>query len=141
MRWKSFLQFFTRAWKRTRPICKNPARNRSARLLVEMLEKRELLTGDIPTILSAGVLPLDGSSVSSGAPVIQVQYSETMSNTALLQSNYVLLGSTGNNIAVNSVSFVGLGGAPANSVVQLTYNSGQSLLVDNYTLFVRGDRS
>ena len=43
MRLKSFLQFFTRGWRKHRPISNKPFRNRSTRLLVEMLEQRELL--------------------------------------------------------------------------------------------------
>ncbi len=142
MRLKSFLQYLTRGWRKIRPIRNKPAASRSTRLLVEMLEQRELLAADIPSIVAAGVLPMDGSSSATGLPLIQVQFSETMTNSALTPSNYVLLGSTGNNIAVNTVSFnnSAIGGAATNSVVQLTYNLGAPLVVDNYTLFVRGDR-
>ena len=82
MRLKSFLQFFTRAWRKNRPIRNHSSSKRNSRLLVEMLENRELLAGDIPTILATGVLPVDGSSTATGAPVLQVQFSETMSSSA-----------------------------------------------------------
>lgn len=140
MHFKSLFKFLSRPWKRTRPICKRPFANRSARLLVEMLERRELLANDIPTLVSAGILPVDGSTTTNGLPTIQVQYSETMSASVLNAKNYVLLGSSGDVVPIDGVSFIGIGGAPANSAVELFYNGGNQLVVDTYTLFLRGDQ-
>ena len=72
MSFKSFFQFLNRAWRKNKPINKKPPQNRFARPLVEMLERRDLMT--VPTILASGVLPVDGSSVSTSTPVIQVQF-------------------------------------------------------------------
>src|SRR5262249_32985993 len=133
----SFLRFFTRhGSKSQRPSRKAARRERSSRLWVEPLESRELLA-TAPTIIASGVLPVDGSASASAQPVIQVQYSETLTNTATHPTNYVLLGSSGNPVAINGASFVD---TPTNTTVQLTYNSGQPLVVDTYTLYVRGDK-
>ena len=138
MSFKSFFQFLNRAWRKNKPINKKPPQNRFARPLVEMLERRDLMT--VPTILASGVLPVDGSSVSTSTPVIQVQFSESMTNSVLTPSSYVLLSSSGNSIPVDLVNFVSLGAPPVNSAVQLQYNGGAGLVVNNYSLFVRGDR-
>src|SRR5262245_6051828 len=135
MRFKSFLRYLSGDWKKRQPARKKRS-DHGLRPLVELLERRDLLTA--PTIIASGVLPQDGASTPTGLPVIQVQFSESMTNSALTANNYVLIGSTGNIIPINTVSFFPLGGAPANSVVQLAYNGGQQLVVDAYTLFVRG---
>ena len=139
MRFKSFLQFFSRAWPKRKPIGRNLTSSRNARLLVEMLERRELLAGNIPTLVTAGILPVDGSTTLTGAPVIQVQFSETMTSNVTNAANYILLGSGGNPISIDAVSFVQVGG-PSNSAVQVSYNGGGALVVDSYTLFLRGDQ-
>ncbi len=138
MGFRSFFQFFNRTWRKKQPITKNPPQPLNAKLMVEMLERRDLLT--VPGLVAAGVLPLDGTSVNSGSPIIQVQFTETMSNSVLNPGNYVLLGSSGNSIPIDSVSFFSLGAAPVNSAVRLSYNGGAPMVVDNYTLFVRGDQ-
>ncbi|MBI3821626.1 MAG: hypothetical protein HY289_02990, partial [Planctomycetes bacterium] len=94
MGFKSFVDFFARPWRKQRPNRRKAKPDRTARLLVEMLERRDLLAA--PSIVAAGVLPLDGSTVSSGSPTIRVQFSEPMTASVLTPSNYVLLGSSGN---------------------------------------------
>ena len=138
MRLKSILQFFNRTWQKQRPIARKRQRSPFAALLIEQLERRDLLAGIPPTLVTAGILPVDGSSTTSALPVIQVEFSDTMTNSALNPSNYVLLGSTGTVVPINSVAFV-TGTSPVDSEVTLTYNNSNPLVVDTYTLYVRGN--
>jgi len=136
MRLKSYMGFFTR----NKPITKKRAESRNSKLLVEMLERRDLMAA--PAIVFTNVLPLDGSTTATATPAIRVVYSEAMTATATSASNYVLLGSSGNSISIDSVAFE----SPANSSVLITYNGGAptnpnaQLVVDTYTLFIKGDR-
>ena len=137
MRFKSFVQSLSKVWGKRKS--RGPITRRNAKLLVELLEQRELLAGNIPTLVTAGILPVDGSTTLTGTPVIQVEFSETMSASATDAKNYLLLGAAGNPITIDSVNFVQIGG-PTDSSVQLSYNGGASLVVDTYTLFLRGDQ-
>jgi FG-GAP-like repeat len=99
-----------------------------------------MLSGTPPTIIQAGVLPVTGSNTSA-TPALQVEFSDSMTNSALNVNNYVLLGSSGTLVPITNVSFVA-GTSPSNDEVQLTYNSGNPgnvLVVDTYTLYVRGN--
>lgn len=140
MRWKSFLRFFLQAWRRTRvPIRKRPEQ-RFHRLSFDHLEEREMLSGTPPTIVQAGVLPVNGSTTSA-TPTLQIEFSDSMTNSALNPDNYVLLGSNGAPVPITSVSFVG-GTTPVDDEVTLNYNTGNAgnvLEVDTYTLYVRGN--
>ncbi len=139
MRWKSFLRFFTRAWRQAKiPLRKRPD-SRYRRLTIDVLEQRELLSAP-PTILQAGVLPVTGSTTSA-TPTLQIEFSDSMMAAALNSSNYILLGSSGTLVPITNVSFVA--GTPlSDQEVSLTYNTGNpgnALLVDTYTLYVRGN--
>src|SRR5438105_679836 len=104
MQLNSFLQFFTRAWRKAKTIKRKPSKNNSARLLVEMLERRDLLAA--PTIVATSILPVDGSTTPTGSPAIIVQFSESMNPSALLPTSYVLLGSSGTPVTINSAVFL-----------------------------------
>src|SRR4051794_27405407 len=80
-----------RSWRRTCPY-------------VEALEDRVLMTNDIPAILGTGVFPLDGSTTNSTLPPLQVRFSEPMSISAEVPSNYVLTNSFGDLIPINAVT-------------------------------------
>jgi FG-GAP-like repeat/FG-GAP repeat len=138
MRWNSFLRFLKRAWQSNKtPIRKRPS-SRFSQLKLEMLESREMLSSAPPTIVAAGVLPVNGSSTTSSHPIIQVQFSDAMTSaSALNASNYVLLGATSGPVPINSVAFTD---APADTTVSLSYNGGTNpLVVDTYTLYVKGN--
>ena len=143
MRWRSFLRFFAQAWKHKQsPIFKPRRGVRYRHLLIETLETRNLLAGALPTIVASGVVPLDGSVLTgptAATPVIQVQFSQPMTNSAINPNNYVLLGATGGLVPITGATFVD---APTDSTIQLTYNTGNPgnvLVVDTYTLYVRGN--
>src|SRR5262249_3975610 len=146
---KSFLRFFQR--KSPRTLCNTPTilkrASRRVSLVVEALERRELLTNDIPQIVASGVLPPDGSTVAnSNTPVLHVQFSEAMVGTngvnsttngtgAADRNNYLLMDSTGNPIPINHAAL-----SAGGTLVTLTYNGGKPLPADTYTLFVHGDQ-
>jgi hypothetical protein len=140
MRWKSFLRFFTHAWRQARtPIRKRPD-TRYWQLKFDLLEQREMLSASPPTIVQAGILPVTGTTTSA-TPTLQVEFSDSMTNSALSPSNYVLLGSTGTLVPITNVTFVS-GTTPSDDEVQLTYNTGNAgnvLEVDTYTMYVRGN--
>ena len=110
-----------------------------ARLFVEVLENRELLSASPPTILA--VSPLDGQHLTTGTPNIAITYSEPMLGDNSLgtgvsnPNNYVLLDSAGTPISIQQATL-----DSTNTIVTLSYNNGQPLPIDTYTLFVRGDR-
>ncbi len=152
----SFHSFFrnlsNRFWRRkTSPIVKRRPSWYSP--VLESLEKRELLA-TTPVILSVGVLPVSGSTTASATPIIQVQYNESMvatSPTAIGSATnpdaYLLLGSTGNVVPITAVTSLNptasLQGEPLNSIFSITYdtgNAGNQLIVDSYTLFVKGSK-
>ena len=58
----------------------------------------------------------------TGTPTIRVAYSESMSTSVLNPANYVLLGSSGISVPIDSVAFDPL--HSSNSAVLLTYNGG-----------------
>jgi hypothetical protein len=135
MRIKSFLRFFAGAWQKLHPFTKKRSNAKRARLMVEMLERRELLA-TAPFLVPAGVTPLDGSTTNS-SPLLQVKFSEKMANSALNPNNYILVSASGDVITVNSAVFAD---GPNNTQVTLTYNGGQPLVVDAYSLFIKGDQ-
>src|SRR5262245_14417128 len=130
MVFKSFLRFFGRKLFGRKQKRHHARRSSSFVPRLEALETRELLTGTIPTILGSN--PIDGSSTPTGTPLIQVTYSEPMGSSALVKSNYLLFGSGGNRITINSASFDSL----IPNTVNLAYNSNQPLVVDTYSLYV-----
>ena len=131
---------FHRAWHQAKtPIRKRPDR-RYRKLTFDLLEHREMLSGTPPTVIQAGVLPVAGSTTTA-TPSLQVQFSDSMTTSALNPSNYVLLGSSGVLVPITSATFVA-GTTPSDDEVQLTYNTGNTgnaLVVDTYTLYVRGN--
>src|SRR5579885_1422493 len=122
--------------RRQRPLplrlCRRPE--------VEELEPRNLLTAP-PIIIDTGpppvTTPADGSSTAPSAhPAIVVVFSEDMvkaevENTA----NWSLFGTSGNSVPIDSVAY----DSTAHTAT-INYNGGNDLVVDNYTLYVRGDR-
>ncbi|HZZ80389.1 MAG TPA: VCBS repeat-containing protein, partial [Gemmataceae bacterium] len=141
MRWKSFLRFFKRAWQVARTPIQTRRDWRHARIGFDVLETREMLSGTPPTVINVVITPPSGSA----SPTIQVNFSDTMVGSAgsgaLNPNNYVLLGSTGTVVPITGASFVAAT-SPANSEVMLTYNTGNpgnALVVDAYTLYVRGN--
>jgi hypothetical protein len=109
-------------------------RRRRELLYLERLESRELLSGDAPFILSA--MPGDGSTLTTGQPTLVVQFSEAVvAAQAQNAANYLLFSSGGRSVPVNSAAY-----DSASHEVTLTYNGGQPLTADQYSLFVRGDQ-
>src|SRR5262249_30725845 len=104
----------------------------------EVLENRELFSATPPTILA--VSPLDGQHTPTGLPDIAITFSEPMQGDNSAQTgvfnpnNYVLLDSAGTPISIQQASPDGT------NTIALSYNGGQALPIDTYTLFVRGDR-
>ena len=103
-------------------------------LRLECLERRELLAVQAPSIIS--VTPLDGSSTTSGQPPLIVKFSENViASQAQNTANYLLFGTDGRQITINSAMY-----DSGTFQVALSYNQGAALTVDQYTLFVRGDQ-
>src|SRR5437868_7458994 len=74
--------------------------SRGARLRVEPLESRELLSNDAPFI--AAVMPPNGSTASSGQPALTVKFSEDMvASQAQNPANYLLFGTGGRSISID----------------------------------------
>ena len=109
-------------------------------LVLEFLERRDLLTGGMPTIISTGVLPLNDSTTANGSPTLQVQFSESMGASATNVNEYLLLGSTGQTIPINAATFSNNPVTGPDSIVTLTYNNSQPLAVGTYSLFIHGDQ-
>ena len=133
MRFHSFLRFFRQKWfgrkaKTPSPKGRTPGRTP---LFLEPLERRELMSVT-PTILS--VVPVNNSKTATASPTIMITYNEAMGASAFNASNYILLGSGGTPIPINSVTS-GSGGTTAT----INYNSGQPLPISSYSLFVRGN--
>ena len=126
MRFKSFLRFFQRRQNVSNSRSTSPRGSMRGRtvLFLEPLEKRELLTNNVPTIISTGVLPVDGTTTPNGLPTIQIQFSEPMGPSATNPSDYLLLGSTGNSIPINSATL-----DATKTIVTLSYNNSLPLLV------------
>src|SRR5579883_1592044 len=104
MKFMSFLRFFGKRWLRDRAPRKRRAPVPHARLRLEALEKRELLTGDVPRIVN--VTPADNSFVATlnPPPTLQITFSEPMVGSNASQTgasdpnNYLLINSTGDVI-------------------------------------------
>jgi hypothetical protein len=105
---------------------------------VEHLERRELLSNDVPTIVA--VLPADGSTVNNSQPSLVVTFSENVQTTqAINPANYLLFNQRGSPISIDHASYSSNNG---NGPFQVTlgYNGDLALPADSYTLFVRGDQ-
>jgi hypothetical protein len=149
MSFLSFLRLFgVRRPRKARRLQSQP-RGRGPRTpLLELLESRVLLTNDTPYIVSTAVQPLDGSSTISALPTLVVQFSEPMVGTngtpngtgAADTANYLLTDASGNPVTINTVTLSNSATYGNNSVATLTYNGGSNLPVNNYTLFVHGDK-
>jgi hypothetical protein len=137
MKLRSFLRVLDPRWfsgLKLRPT--PPIRRTPVPLHVETLETRTLPSAR-PTIIA--VAPADGSSVSTATPQLTVTYSEPMGPSAAVAGNYLLFGSSGNSVGVTSVTLTGPD-ASGHETATLTYNgSTTGLVLDTYTLFVRGD--
>ncbi len=136
MKFTSLVRLFGQRWQRTRSPRPQRATRRRGRLLCEPLETRELLaTAIAPSI--ASVAPRDGSNVApSSKPLLAVTFSEAVNAVeAGDRNNYLLFGSRGDQIPIDSALY-----NSGSQQVTLTYNGGNDLVVDTYTLFVRGDK-
>jgi hypothetical protein len=115
-------------------------------LRVEELERRELLSVDVPRIIS--VTPPLNSSTTVTHPQISITFSEDVQTKATDTSpnggvdnpaNYVLInarpGGTSIPITVNGATY-----NSAEHKVTLDYNNGNDLTAGQYTVFVHGDR-
>jgi hypothetical protein len=100
---------------------------------IETLETRVVPAGTLPRILS--VTPTDGASTNNAQPPVVVTFNEDVSGAGTA-SNYELFGSAGNAVTINSVSYSNGGGA---GPFQATVNYAGPLVVDSYTLFIRGN--
>lgn len=110
------------------------ARRRRGRLLLERLERRELLSNDAPFI--AAVLPTDSVTVAVGQPTLVVRFSEdVVAAQAQNTANYLLFGASGRSIHIDAAVYDGV-----SHQVALSYNGGAPLTADQYTLLVRGDQ-
>jgi hypothetical protein len=111
---------------------------RPASLELEKLERRDLFSAT-PTIIA--VTPADGSSLTTATPLLTVTYSEPMDvASATTPGNYLLFGSAGNSVGVTSVGLTGPDSS-GHETATLVYNgSTTGLILDTYTLFVRGDK-
>src|SRR5437660_4887030 len=143
MSFLSLLHLFgVRRSRKSSPARKRAPRRSAPKLALESLEARVLLANDTPTIEATKVLPLDGSSTTSGHPTRQVVFSEPMAGAngppatgAANPANYLLVGSDGTPVTINSATLDATG-----TTVTLGYNGGQQLVTDHYTLFVHGDQ-
>src|SRR4051812_28032119 len=127
---------FARLFGRTRPPQRTARRApRPARLALERLESRELLA--VPRII--GVTPANLSSTTQTQPTISVQFSSNVKSAeAQDPANYLLFDSSGNAVPVQTVTYSNTGGS---FVATLTsYNNGNPLPSDSYTLLVRGNQ-
>src|SRR3712207_5754604 len=115
MRFQSLLRFLPGSRAKRRPARVRP---NSSRLAVELLERRELLAGNVPTIDAVGVQPVDGSTASTGLPILQVKFSEKMTSSVLTPSNYILVGTAGVRVPIDSVQFTD---DPLNTTVRIRY--------------------
>ncbi len=139
MKFMSFLRFFGKRWLRDRAPRKRRAPVPHARLRLEALEKRELLTGDVPRIVN--VTPADNSFVATlnPPPTLQITFSEPMVGSNASQTgasdpnNYLLINSTGDVIPVEAATLNATG-----KIVTLTYNNSNPLPANTYSLFIRG---
>src|SRR5437868_3193843 len=68
-------------------------------------------------------------------PPIDVEHTNPQPPPATNPRNYLLFGSTGGGVGVDSVSLDATG-----KVATLSYNGGNPLVLDTYTLLVRGDQ-
>src|SRR5579872_870657 len=140
MKFRSFLRYLDLRWFRglkVRPT--RPIQTKQPPLQLEMLEERTVPSG-VPTIIKSLTTPADGSNVTTSSPTIQVVFSEAMNaGPATNTSNYLLFGSAGNSIPINAVTLTGPD-ASGHESATLTYNNGAGLILDTYTLFVRGDQ-
>jgi hypothetical protein len=101
------------------------------------------MSGTTPFITS--VMPANGSSVTiaspiSPPPILTVQFNEDMKVVDVANTNnYLIFGSTGQSLVVNSATYNNNGGVGP-FVVTLGYNNNAPLSADTYTLLVRGDQ-
>jgi hypothetical protein len=126
--------------RRNRSAKGHQAKNhRKVKPQLELLENRVVPTVTLPKILS--VTPTDGSTTTTASPPVVVTYSENVVGAGTA-GNYELFGTSGNQVPINSVSYTPITvTVNGQSVVegQATINYAGPLVVDNYTLFVRGD--
>lgn len=133
MKFTSFGRLFGTRWLSKFRGDKPRAAARRRPLELERLERRELLSGAAPRILS--VSPLEGTTTNSRPP-LTVTYSEDMNLAQVTNpANYLLFNTDNERVTVNSVSYNGV-----NDQATLLYNGGNPLPADRYTLFVRGDQ-
>lgn len=137
---KPLSRLFSKRWwpKKAAPI-RSKTRIDSRFLRVEALEDRNLLTSLFPYIVKDApttTQPQNGTTTTNASPVISVQYSEAMViSEATNPANYNLFDTEGTPITINAVSW-----DLVTNTATLTYNSGDILPIDTYSLFVRGDQ-
>jgi hypothetical protein len=134
MKANSFLRFLTGRKSRQGPNGSGKSRHRRARLSVERLEKRELLS--VPKISKVIVDP----SADPAHPALEIVFSENMQTSIAgtnigvdNPANYLIFDAQGRPVPVNSASY-----NPSNFTVTIGYNAGNELTAGSYTLFVHG---
>src|SRR6266446_3429315 len=106
----------------------------SRRPSLELLERRELLNGDAPTITA--VVPRDGSTLTIGHPALQITFSEdVITSEAQNTANYELFNTNGTPISIDTATYDNI-----KHQVTLSYNSSANLPSGTYSLFVQGDK-
>src|SRR5438067_1975780 len=107
MKFLSFLRFFSKRWLRGKPgRRRHTPRPHRSHLLLEALERREMLANDVPRIVS--VVPFDHSTITNQTPTIQVTFSEAMQGSNALHTGaaspnaYLLEDSSGAVIPINT---------------------------------------
>lgn len=108
-------------------------------LRVEHLEDRTLLASPYPFVVS--VTPEEGTRTPDARPIISVTYSEGMvtgpTNSKAVDNpaNYRLFDSSGTLVTIDSIAW-----DVTTFTATISYNGGNLLPIDAYTLFVRGDQ-
>ena len=99
-----FNSFFGRFRKQRRLQRKTRHTRRRSGLHVEPLERRELLSNDLPSIVA--VLPADGATVTNSQPSLVVTFSENVQTLQAVNiSNYLLFNGRGSQISIDGASY------------------------------------
>jgi hypothetical protein len=136
MKFRSIRLFGSQNARPGRRVNKNGTA-RLARLTVEQLEKRELLSVTLPKIVA--VSPANGSATANAQPVITITFNEAMNaGQAQNTANYSMFDAKGNPVRITGATYNN-----SNFTVTLTdagnFPGGQ-LVREKYSIFVRGDQ-
>ncbi len=136
MKFRSFLRYLDVRWFRGMKVRPTQPVRHLLPLHLELLERRDVFSVTRPTILA--VTPTLSTVETSADPVIQVTYSQPMTGSATVASNYLLFDNSGNSYTVDSVTLT----APDSSgheTATVSYNEGNPLQAGTYSLLVRAD--